>query len=160
VGPYGEAKIAAQVAQELKVRLIHAPARTTIDPATYELYLQGRGLLARHTPGDMPEAIRLFERVTAKDPDFAPGHVGLALAIGSMPHQDSLAALDQILGACPQAPCWPQLPALGFQENMMVQFSEGIPCIRVDWEKNKLYFARPEDCPEELAQAIQAGMKG
>jgi TolB-like protein/Flp pilus assembly protein TadD len=74
-------EIAAQVAQELKVRLIHAPARTTIDQATYELYLQGRGLLARHTPSDMPEAIRLFERVTAKDPDFAPGHVGLALAI-------------------------------------------------------------------------------
>jgi TolB-like protein/cytochrome c-type biogenesis protein CcmH/NrfG len=74
-------EIAAQVAQELTVRLIHAPARTTIDPATYELYLQGRGLLARHTPDDMPEAIRLFERVTAKDPDFAPGHVGTALAI-------------------------------------------------------------------------------
>jgi methionine synthase II (cobalamin-independent) len=77
---------------------------------------------------------------------------GLALAIGSMPHQDPLLALDRILEACPEAPCWPQLPALGFCENMMTQFSEGIPCIRVDWEKNKIYFARPETCPEELTR--------
>jgi len=73
-------EIAAQVAQELKVRLIQAPARATTDALTYELYLQGRSLLARHRPSDMPEAIRLFERVTTQEPDFAPGHVGLALA--------------------------------------------------------------------------------
>jgi methionine synthase II (cobalamin-independent) len=69
-----------------------------------------------------------------------------------MPHQDSLLALDRILEACPEAPCWPQLPALGFQENMMTQFSEGIPCIRIDWEKNKIFFARPEACAEELTR--------
>ena len=77
---------------------------------------------------------------------------GLALAIGSMPHRDPRLALDRILEACPEAPCWPQLPSLGFQENMMTQFSEGIPCIRIDWEKNKIYFARPETCPEELTR--------
>jgi methionine synthase II (cobalamin-independent) len=75
---------------------------------------------------------------------------GLALAIGSMPHRDPLLALDRILDACSEAPCWPQLPSLGFQENMMTQFSEGIPCIRVAREKNNLSFARPEACPEEL----------
>jgi len=74
-------EIAAQVAQELTVRLIHAPARTTTDPANYELYLRGRSLLARRAPGSMTEAIRLFERVTVKDPSFVSGHVGLALAI-------------------------------------------------------------------------------
>jgi methionine synthase II (cobalamin-independent) len=77
---------------------------------------------------------------------------GLALAIGSMPHRDVHLALDRILEACPEAPCWPQLPSLGFRENMMTQFSEGIPCIRVDWEKNKIFFARPEACPEELTR--------
>lgn len=77
---------------------------------------------------------------------------GLALAIGSMPHQDFHLALDRILEACPEAPCWPQLPSLGFRENMMTQFSEGLPCIRVDWEKNRIFFARPEACPEELTQ--------
>ena len=77
---------------------------------------------------------------------------GLALAIGSMPHRDPLLALDRILEACPEAPCWPQLPSLGFQEKMMTQFSEGIPCIRIDGEKNSLSFARPEACPEELTE--------
>ncbi len=78
--------------------------------------------------------------------------VGLALAIGSMPQRESLKALEKILDACSEAPCWPQLPSLGFQENMMTQFSEGIPCIRIDWEKRKISFARPEACPEELTR--------
>jgi methionine synthase II (cobalamin-independent) len=83
---------------------------------------------------------------------------GLALAIGSMPHRDSGAAFQRILEACPEAPCWPQLPALGFQENMMTQFSEGIPCIRVDWEQNKIFFARPEACAEELTRFYEEVM--
>lgn len=78
--------------------------------------------------------------------------VGLPLAIGSMPHREPPKALEGILEACPEAPCWPQLPSLGFQENMMSQFSEGIPCIRIDWAKRKISFARPEACPEELTR--------
>ena len=77
---------------------------------------------------------------------------GLALAIGSMPHRDPILALDRILDTCSEAPCWPHLPALGFRENMMAQFSEGIPCIRIDREKNNHSFARPEACPEELTE--------
>lgn len=86
------------------------------------------------------------------DPPNASVPTGVTLAIGSMPHRDSLVATDRILQACPEAPCWPQLPSLGFQENMMAQFSEGIPCIRVDWERSKISFARPGDCPEELTR--------
>lgn len=91
-----------------------------------------------------------------------PNHVlpsGLALAIGSMPHRDADLALDRILEACPEAPCWPQLPSLGFQENMMTQFSEGIPCIRVDWERKRILFSRPEACPEELTRFYEDSMK-
>jgi methionine synthase II (cobalamin-independent) len=76
-----------------------------------------------------------------------------------MPHEDARLAFERILEACPEAPCWPQLPALGFQENMMTQFSEGIPCVRVDWEKKKIYFARPEACPEELARFYEDYLK-
>lgn len=77
---------------------------------------------------------------------------GLALAVGSMPHRDAGLALDRIIEACPEAPCWPQLPALGFQENMTPQFSEGFPCIRIDWDKKRVFFLRPEDCTEELTR--------
>ncbi len=90
------------------------------------------------------------------DKDRLP--TALAMAIGSMPHRDARVALDRILEACPEAPCWPQLPALGFRENMMAQFSEGIPCIRADLEKNKLFFARPEACPEELARFYEEAL--
>jgi methionine synthase II (cobalamin-independent) len=67
-----------------------------------------------------------------------------------MPHKDPCRALDLILETCPQAPCWPQLPNLGFQENMMAQFCEGIPCVRIDPERKKVFFERPESGPEEL----------
>lgn len=77
---------------------------------------------------------------------------GMTLAIGSLPHADPERALDLILNACPEAPCWPQLPALGFQENMMVQFSEGIPCLRIDREAKKISFTRPEADPEALTR--------
>lgn len=75
---------------------------------------------------------------------------GMTLAIGSMPHKDPDRAVDLILDACPQAPCWPQLPSLGFQENMWAQFSEGVPCIRPDAENHKIHFARPDAALEEL----------
>jgi len=75
---------------------------------------------------------------------------GTTLAIGSMPHRNPQRAVDLILDACPEAPCWPQLPALGFQENMWTQFSEGVPCIRADLEKQKIFFVRPESALDEL----------
>ncbi len=69
---------------------------------------------------------------------------GQALAIGSMPHQDPAQAVALILDACPEAPCWPQLPALGFQENMYAQFSEGFPGLQIDVEAKKIFFSQPE----------------
>ncbi len=68
---------------------------------------------------------------------------GQALAIGSMPHQDPAQAVTHILEACPEAPCWPQLPALGFQENMYAQFSEGFPGLQLDCEAKKISFGQP-----------------
>jgi methionine synthase II (cobalamin-independent) len=90
--------------------------------------------------------------LSAKNKDRPRLPSGLTLAIGSMPHGDADLALERIQEACPEAPCWPQLPSLGFQEDMMTQFSEGIPCIRVDKEKSKIFFERPESVPEELTQ--------
>jgi len=69
---------------------------------------------------------------------------GLALAVGSLPHRDPAPAVQLMLEACPEAPCWPQLPLLGFQETMIAQFSEGFPCLRVEPEKKKIAFERPE----------------
>jgi adenylate cyclase len=75
-------QISAKVAQELKATLRGAvPSADLTDAATYELYLQGRRLLARRGMDDLTQAIEIFERVTALDPSFAPGYASLAEAL-------------------------------------------------------------------------------
>ena len=46
-------------------------ARTSVDPAAYDLYLRGRFLFEKHAAID---AIAYFERAVAADPDFALAH--------------------------------------------------------------------------------------
>jgi len=84
---------------------------------------------------------------------------GMTLAIGSMPHRDPERAVDLILGACPEAPCWPQLPARGFQENMWTQFSEGVPCLRPEPERQKIFFASPGGALDELTAFYERCMR-
>jgi hypothetical protein len=47
--------------------------------------------------------------------------------VGSMPHQDGMAAANLILHRVPEIPAWPQLPRRSFCENMVVPFSKGLP---------------------------------
>jgi len=49
--------------------------------------------------------------------------------IGSMPHLDVFKATSLIFQYTPEAPAWVQLPKLGENENMINQFSEGMPGI-------------------------------
>ena len=64
----------------------------------------------------------------------------MATAVGSMPHDDAAKALDVVLAHIPEAPIWPQLSGRGLNEQMEVQFSEGIPCRVIDREKGRMYF--------------------
>jgi len=57
---------------------------------------------------------------------------GLATGIGSLPYEDADAALDLIFRYTPQIPFWPQLPKRDKRESMINQFSEGLPCLRLD----------------------------
>ena len=56
---------------------------------------------------------------------------GLAIGIGSLPHQDAQSALDLIFKYLPNSPFWPQLPKRDMREGMVIQFSENIPCLEV-----------------------------
>jgi hypothetical protein len=76
----------------------------------------------------------------------------LATAIGSMPFDDPARAVDLILSKMPAAPHWPQLPKLGLNEQMEIQFSEHMPCAVIDREKNRLYFDTSGDYSEAFAQ--------
>ena len=73
---------------------------------------------------------------------------GLATGIGSLPHKDAEAALDLIFKYLPNIPFWPQLPKRDIREGMVVQFSEGLPCLRVS--RDGLFFSTLEDKEKEL----------
>jgi hypothetical protein len=75
----------------------------------------------------------------------------IATGIGSMPFADVEHALDVSLSKLIHAPIWPQLPRLGMQEQMEIQYSEGMPCVVIDHEKNRMYFDTSGDYSEAFA---------
>ncbi|HUH65520.1 MAG TPA: hypothetical protein VLZ07_03720 [Syntrophales bacterium] len=83
----------------------------------------------------------------------------LATAIGSMPFDNAARAVDLILSKLPEAPHWPQLPKLGLNEQMEVQFSEHMPCVVIDREKNRLYFETSADYCDAFAQFYENYLK-
>lgn len=52
--------------------------------------------------------------------------------IGSVPFTEAPGAVSFLLNAGLTIPFWPQLPKRCFAEEMVPQYSEGIPCVRVD----------------------------
>jgi methionine synthase II (cobalamin-independent) len=75
----------------------------------------------------------------------------VATAIGSFPHKDAGAACELILRTIPEIPTWPQLPAADFKEGMEIQYSEGIPCVVIDEETQRMYFDTGGDTSGDLA---------
>ncbi len=55
-------------------------------------------------------------------------------AIGSFPHSDIEGICSLVMRTIPEVPCWPQLTANGYQEEMCVQYTEGLPCFRIDYD--------------------------
>ena len=84
----------------------------------------------------------------------------LATAIGSLPHQDPASAVDLVLRHIPDAPIWPQLPRLSINEQMEIQYSEGMPCAVIDRAKSRLYFDTSADYSEAFATFYEAYMAG
>jgi hypothetical protein len=68
-----------------------------------------------------------------------------------MPHPQAAAAIGVVLANIPEAPVWPQLPANGLNEQMEVQYSEGIPRVVIDREKERMYIDTTGDHSMELA---------
>lgn len=78
------------------------------------------------------------------------------ISIGSLPHTDPETACRVMLQAFPEVAAWPQLPKLGFRENMYAQYSEGLPGIRLDEASGRLWFQVDESLPGELEEFYQA----
>jgi hypothetical protein len=68
-----------------------------------------------------------------------------ATAIGSFPHKEPEAAFKLITKTLPEIPCWPQLPKRAFQEEMCVQYTEGMPFFRLLPKERRFYLEVCED---------------
>ncbi len=79
----------------------------------------------------------------------------LSSAIGSMPFDDIDYAIDLSLSTL-DAPIWPQLSHFGLNEQMEIQYSEGMPRIVIDREKRRMYFDTSGDYSEDLAAFYEA----
>ncbi len=61
--------------------------------------------------------------------------------IGSLPHTSAEDACEVVLRTF-DIPFWPQLPRMSFKESMIVQYSEGMPFLRMNEEKQTLWVER------------------
>lgn len=78
----------------------------------------------------------------------------LTTGIGSFPHLDAKESVNAVCANF-DIPFWPQLPKLGFKENMYVQFAEGLPSIVIDDKNRKVYVDSSKDLSEELGRLYE-----
>lgn len=74
--------------------------------------------------------------------------------IGSLPHTDPVKAVDLVIGQLREVPYWPQLPALGFGENMYAQFSTRLPGVTIDPEVKRVTVDLSSYDPESFYMAV------
>ena len=80
----------------------------------------------------------------------------LATGIGSMPFIEVEHAVQVSLSRFKEAPFWPQLPKLALEEQMEIQYSEGMPRINIDGEKHRMFFDTTGDYSEDFAEFYEA----
>lgn len=74
-------EISSSIVTQLRLQLRTGRRRFHTTPENYDTYLRGLALSQGMLPGEpakLQEALRLFQEVVAKDPEFAPGHLGMA----------------------------------------------------------------------------------
>jgi methionine synthase II (cobalamin-independent) len=74
----------------------------------------------------------------------------IATGIGSFPHRDEKEVFRLILKNFPEIPFWPQLPKRSFLEGMVVQYSQGLPCLRWDEKKQRAWVDTTEGFDKEV----------
>ena len=71
-------------------------------------------------------------------------------AIGSFPHDQVNDACDLILQTISEVPCWPQLTAKGIYEEMCIQYTEGLPGFKIDFDQKIGYMDFSENFDSEM----------
>ena len=83
-------------------------------------------------------------------PEKSPDFNFLATGIGSVPFQDIGATCRSIIGDFPAMPFWPQFVKRSYLEDMNIQYSEGLPLLKVSEEKRSLFISPTRDRESEL----------
>lgn len=79
----------------------------------------------------------------------------LATTMGSLPHREPSAGVDLVIKYTPEIPAWPQFPRLSLKENMIIQFTEGMPALT--WTDDKLHFDSAQaDYAHQLAHFYES----
>jgi len=82
----------------------------------------------------------------------------LTTGIGSLPHTNPDDACRLVLETF-DIPFWPQLPRLSFRESMVPQFSEGMPSLRIDEQRETVWIERSEDGLKRFYESYSDGME-
>jgi hypothetical protein len=78
--------------------------------------------------------------------------------IGSLPHTEAREAVSLAVQSL-DVPFWPQLPNLSFREQMIPQYAEGMPSLRVDEEKCSVWVERSEEEIERFYESCGDGAR-
>ena len=74
----------------------------------------------------------------------------IATGIGSFPHQDEKAVSRLVLQNFPEIPFWPQLPKRSFLEGMVVQYSQGFPCLKWNEREQRVWVDTTQGFDKEV----------
>ena len=93
---------------------------------------------------------------------FIRGTEGMAImawncapsVIGSLPHTDPAKAVDLIVDSLCSIPTWPQMPNMGFRENMYAQYARYLPGARIDEARKKIHVDLGNYDPEDIYMKI------
>lgn len=80
--------------------------------------------------------------------------------IGSVPFQDTQETCKRILNSIKGMPFWPQLVKRSSLEDMNIQFSEGLPLLKIDQGKRSLVVSNFENMESELVSFYDRFLSG
>jgi methionine synthase II (cobalamin-independent) len=78
----------------------------------------------------------------------------LPACIGSLPHLRPDQAVDEMLRHMKRIPFWPQMPTMGFEENMYAQYSTHLPGIKIDAHGKRISVDLTDYDPERFYEAV------
>jgi methionine synthase II (cobalamin-independent) len=92
--------------------------------------------------------------------DSLPGFDFLATGVGSVPFKDIETTCREISEKLPQIPFWPQFVKRSHLEDMIIQYSEGLPLLEINEGKRSLFISGEKSAESELTNFYDHFLSG